>query len=92
MNRDVYTKKQVAAAKKIVRRRASDEDPTTVGECFPGDVIEVPFLGVCSFGFRLGRGDGFMRLVENNPPRHLWKVPDWVPVRCIERYRTNETG
>lgn len=91
---DQYSKKQKSDAKKILRRKSVDDDPTTIAECFPGDDVEIPFLGVCNFAFRIGRHSkgGFVRLVENNPPRKIWSVPGWVPVRCVKRYRTNETG
>ena len=91
---DGFTKKQKAAARKIVRRRSIDEDPTTIAECFPGDDVEIPFLGVCNFAFRIGRHGtgGFVRKLVDNPVRCVFSVPGWVPVLCVTRYRTNETG
>jgi len=87
-----YNKAQTRTAKKQPRRRTRDDDPTQIRECWPGDVIEVPFLGVCEFAFFIGRSrlQGFLRNQENNPVRHLWSVPGWVPVVCVTRYRKNE--
>lgn len=49
------TKAAKAAAKKILRRNPGDPDPIKVIECFSGDLIEIPFLGLCEFAFFIGR-------------------------------------
>ncbi len=51
---DQVTKQAKAAAKKILRRDPNDLDPVKLIECFPGDVIEIPFLGLCELGFFIG--------------------------------------
>jgi hypothetical protein len=52
---DQVTKAAKAATAKILRRDPNDPDPTTLIECFSGDVIRVPFFGLCEFAFFIGR-------------------------------------
>ena len=94
------SKKNAAAAKKILRREAGDSKPTRMIECFGGDVVEVPLLGVVEVAFSIGRrgvakqnghrqyvGDArfFVRPIETPNCRELIGVPGWVPVRVVER-------
>lgn len=87
--REQYSKRQKADAERIRRRKPRTPDPERIGECFPGDMVEIPFLGLCVFAFRISR-QGFVRLRDNNPARTLYPVPNWVPVVCVQRYRKNE--
>ncbi len=52
---DRISESQKKAAAKTLRREPNDPDPEFVAECFSGDVVEIPFLGVCEFGFFLGK-------------------------------------
>ena len=51
---DQVTKAAKAATAKILHRDPNDPDPTMLIECFPGDVVDVPFLGLCEFAFFIG--------------------------------------
>ena len=52
---DQVTKAAKQAVAKILHRDPNDPDPAMLIQCFPGDVVEIPFLGLCEFAFFIGR-------------------------------------